>query len=362
MKLGNISQTIVQVPKFFYDPTKDIDAFKSRYDCLNTIKNTNKCFSFSKRTNLLHTNLDININNNPRLNSKIFDAINKEIYFPVYKRFLTPNAKNDEMKEDKYNTKSKLIKKFYNYKKKMFINEAFNPKLREDLMNSTYNLIEKIKSDYDLTLYSNFDSRSILNQNLNTRYSILYDTIKERKTDKEIFRKVIHNKIKSLRTINPKVKEILKKAIHKKILSIEKEENKKNPENIKKNINILLSNCKTNYLKLKYNNQENYGLSEKDLDFIEKNKSLTTRVNNNKKSIIYKGFPSKTRMEFTFSKKKKLIPKINFNSQIKENDNSFIQKRKEYGFSTFRNTNYKDVINDFWTRPLHKDAYILEEY
>ena len=66
----------------------------------------------------------------------------------------------------------------------MNINEDQGPKLRENIMNNTYNLIEKIKGDYDLTLYSNFDSRSTLNQNLNTRYSIFYETIKNKKTEK----------------------------------------------------------------------------------------------------------------------------------------------------------------------------------
>ena len=76
MKLGNISQTIVEVPKFFFDKTKDIDAFKSEYNDISTIKSSSRYFSFKKVKNILNSNLDINLNNNPRL-MRISDKINK---------------------------------------------------------------------------------------------------------------------------------------------------------------------------------------------------------------------------------------------------------------------------------------------
>ena len=358
MKFGNVSQTIVEVPKFFFDTTKDIDAFKSQYNNLNTINTSRKHFSFStrKNKNLLFSNLDINLNNNPRINNKL-DEINREIYLPIYQRYSTPDCpKNrefqDEAKNKKYSTRYKIITKFLNYKKKMNINEIQGPKLREEIMSNTYNLIEKIKSDYDLTLYSNFDSRTTLNQNLNTRYSIFSETTKNKKTEKELFRKVLSNKINSLRTINPKVKEFLKKINHKKNMYIQDEENKKNPERIKIEINKILQNTTTNLLKLKYNNIENYGYNEKDQYFINTHKPLTTRINNNKKSTLYNGFPSKTRMEFSISKKKILIPKMIFNKSLGQNKDDFIFKKKEIMINTCK--------NDIWSRPLHNDGFKLE--
>ena len=360
MKLGNVSQTIVEVPKFFFDKTKDIDAFKSQYHYTKTMNTSKNNYSFSKIRNLLDCNLDINFNNNPRIISKL-GGMNKEIYLPIYKRYFTPNYQKkkelpDENKNTKYSTRYKIIKKFLNYKKKMNINEMAGPKLREEIMNNTYNLIEKIKSDYDLTLYSNFDSRSTLNQNLNTRYSSFSETIKHKKTEKELFRKVLSNKINSLRTINPKVKEILKKINHKQNMYIKKEEDKKNPEKIRLRINNILKNTTSNLLRLQYNNKENYGYDKKDQYFIDTHKALTTRINNNKKSNLYNEFPSKTRMEFAISRKKILIPK----KIINEKD--FILRKEENEINTCRNEEFNKYLkNDMWSRPLHEDAFKLDD-
>ena len=362
MKLGNVSQTIVEVPKFFYDTTREIDAFKSNYRYLNTLKNGKRHFSFSD-TNILHTNLDININNNPRL-IKDTEKFNREIYIPIHKRFFTPNFKIvkkpiDEIKIKKYNPKHKIIKKFLNYKKKMNINETLCPKVREELMSTTYNLIERINNDYDLTLYSNFDSRVTLNQHLNKRYTILpYNHIGKIKTDKEMFRKVLTNKINSLRTINPKVKEILKKLNHKKNVYMTNEETKKSPEIIKSKINSILHNCNSNYLKLKYNNRDFY-YNKHDQKFIDKYQALTSRINNNKKSILYNEFPSKSRMEFGILRKKILNPKKILKNNSEENDNSFIQKRQEYGTDVY-SILYKNLTKNMWNRPMHEDAFKLD--
>ena len=364
MKLGNVSQTIVQVPKFFYDTTREIDAFKSNYRHMHTIKNEHRHFSFSD-SRILQTNLDININNNPRL-IKDTEKFNKELYLPLHKRFFTPNFKiikkpAEEIAIKKYNPKHKIIKKFLNYKKKMNINETLCPKVREELMSNTYNLIDRINNDYDLTLYSNFDSRVTLNKHLNKRYSILPYNHKDYKfkTDKEIFRKVLTNKINSLRTINPKVKEIIQKLNNKKNLYLRNEENKKNPERIKRQINSLLLNCHTNYLKLKYNNRENFFYNKQDQQFIDKYQSLTSRINNNKKSVLYNEFPSKTRMEFGILRKKILNPKKILKNFSEDTDNSFIQNRKEYGTDTY-NILYKNLTKNMWNRPLHEDAFKLE--
>lgn len=360
MKLGNVSQTIIQVPKFFFDTTKDIDAFKIQYNHTSTIKNSKTNFSFPRKKNILFCNLDINLNNNPRNNCKL-NEINKEIYLPIYKRNYTPNfqkrdEKLDQKKSTGYSTRYKIIKNFMNYKKKMNINEGLRLQLREELMNNTYNLIEKIKSDYDLTLYSNFDSRSTLNQNLNSRYSLFSEGTKNKKSEKELFRKVLNNKINSLRTINPKVKEIIKKINYKKNKFIEYEENKKNPERIKYEINSILQNTSSNLLKLKYNNLENFGYNKNDQYLIDSTKALTTRINNTKKSNLYKGFPSKTRIEFATSRKKILVPKIILNKLLKKNEDDFKIKKEHY-----KNQLFKGFLKDMWNRPLHEDAFKLDK-
>lgn len=361
MKLGNVSQTIVQVPKFFFDSTKDIDAFKCQYNQTFTLKNSKNHFSLGKRKNILYSNLDLNLNNNPRLKNNKFDEINNEIYLPIYQRYFTPNNKNDkeiseEKKKTKYSSRFKILKKYLNYKKKMNINEAVSPRLREEIMNNTYNLIEKINNDYDLTLYSNFDSRTTLNQNCNSRYSVFSETIKKKKSEKEIFRKVLSNKINSLRTVNPRVKEILIKLNHKRNKYFEQEENNKNPEKMKKEINKILQNTTSYLLKLKYNNKENLGYNENDQNLIDSKKAITTRINNNKNSTLYNGFPSKTRMEFS-SKKKILVPKKILNKFTNTNEDDLYQKRKEH----YRNQIYKGLLNDIWSRPLHEDSFKLDK-
>ena len=352
MKLGNISQSIVEVPKFFFDKTKDIDAFKSEYNDASTIKNSSRHFSFPKVKNILYSNLDINLNNNPRF-IRNFDERNKKIYKPTNKRDFTPNSVDyEEINDNKYSIRYKIIKNFMKYKKKL--NGNLGPKLREELMSETSDLLERIKNDYDLTLYSKFDSRSTLNQDVNKRISIF----PKRKSEKEIFRKILSNKIKSLRTVNPKVKEFIRRLNNKNNKIIEKEENNKNPEIIKNKIDTILQNTTTNLLKLIYNNKENYGYNKDDQYFIESQRSFTSRINNNKKSTLYKGFPSKTRMEFASTKKKILLPE----KILRKNKNDFILKRKEYGSNTCRNGKFNNYIKyDMWSRPLHEDAFKLDE-
>ena len=109
MKLGNVSQTIVEVPKFFYDTIREIDAFKSYHKYSNSLKNSENHSSFPNRKHLLYSNLDININNNPRLKYNKLDKINKDIYLPIYKRYFTPNCKtNKEIKEEIKDSKYKM--------------------------------------------------------------------------------------------------------------------------------------------------------------------------------------------------------------------------------------------------------------
>ena len=328
MKLGNISHTIVQVPKFFYDTTKDVDAFKLHYKHLirrKILKRNN----FTPR-NILTSNLDINLNLNPRLKNNLFDEISKEIYLPIYqKKFYSPICDNDNKDRYRYKPRYDHTKNYLKYKKISDINETLSPHLKQEIMNNTSNLIERINSDYDLTLYSNFNTRSTMNNFLSKRFSIINS--ENNKTDKEIFRKILTLKINNLRTINPKVKDVIKKLNHKKNIFTKKQELKKSPEIMRHKLTNILKKCNTNYtnfLSLKNNNQEKNFYSTKDTNFIEENKMLTERINNNRNSLFYNEFPSKTRMEFSTLRKKINIAK-HILRKLKKKD-SFNYHKKEF--------------------------------
>lgn len=360
MKLGNISQTIVPIPKFFYDPTKKLDAFKAHYESKMKKKDIIKrSHSYFCHKHLLHSNLDINLSNNPRNNFNKFEYLNKEVYIPKYQKFNTINNNKlkgtyfpDIIKKNKFSyipEKKRIFRSYLDYKKSTNINEILNKNLRDEIKDETNNLIEKINGDYDITKYSEFDSRTTFNKFFQTGYSSLTDVIKNSKSEQDIFKEVLKEKIYSLRTINSKTRESLKNNSFEKKLYTENYEDIKNPEKIRDKINNLLDNCQTNLLQLKYNNREPIQYNKKDQKFIEDNKFLTSRIN---RKILYKDFPSITRMEF--AKKKIIIPKklMKYISQ-----NNFFTKEK-YGLGKDELLNCQ---NNIWIRPLHKDAFKLHE-
>ena len=359
MKIGNVSQTITPVPNFFMDNKREIDAFKIHYQNKYGKKKLKRCNSYFRHQDLFNTNYDINLNNNPRVNFKKFDDLNKEIYIPIYKKYITPN--NTQKKDtyfpdiiDKTKSEIKLAKKniykdYLNYKKIININEKLNPRLRDEIMNNTYNLIERINSDYDLKKYTNFDTRTTFNKMNQTAYSNITNAIKKTKSQKDLFRKTLKDKVNSLKTINSKIKKAIQNNSYENDIYLEKIENKKNPEIIKSKIYLLLDNCKTNLINLKYNNKEPINYNKKDQKFIEDNKYLTSRINRTK---LFKNFPSKTRMEFNIKKIK--IPK----KLMKYNDNSNHFTKEQYGMDK---NELNKIQNDMWTRALHSDAYRLYE-
>ena len=351
MKLGNISQSIVSVPNFFMDMTKDIDAFKIHYRAKKNKNKVKNCNSYFTKNKLLHSNIDINTNHNPRKTNNKFSLINKEIYLPIYTKFNAQNitSKIKPKKNRVISGKSKAFQNYINFKNVTNINKKLNPDLRNDILNNTYNLIEKINSDYDLTKYSNFDSRTTFNKNYQINYS-LFDNLKKSNTEKDLFRRTLKDKINSLKTINSKTKEIIKNFNeNNSYLFMENNKINENQENIKNSIDYLLNSCTSNLLKLKYNNKEPYEYNKKDKIFIEDNKYLTSRIN---KTNIYKDFPSKTRIEF--NRKKILTPKkiMKYFGQ-----SNYITKEK-YGMGEDELNN---IQNDIWIRPLHHDAYKLQE-
>ena len=354
MKLGNISQTIVPVPNFFMDITKDVDAFKVYYENKNNKKKIKRCHSYFSKIDLLNSNLDININNNPRATNQKFSEINKELYIPIYKKIKTPNnsEKNNkyfpDLKSKKNKATSGKIKEFLNYKKSN-INRKINEELRNEILNNTYNLIERVNSNYDLTKYTNFDSRVTFNKHFQTGHSRLSNAIKKTYSEKDLFKKALKEKVLSLKTINSNAKELIKNSSYRNHFYIENKGINKKKEEKKNSIDQILDNCKNNLLKLKYNNKEPFIYNKKDRDFIKDNKFLTSRIN---RTNLYKKFPSKTRIEFNM--KKIIIPKKLMKYFGK---NNYLTKEK-YGMGKDELVN---IQNDMWTRPLHQDAYKLYE-
>ena len=352
MKLGNISQTIVPVPNFFMDTTKDIDAFKVYYENKNNKKRIKRCHSYFSKSDLLSSNLDININNNPRVTNQKFYDLNKELYVPIYQKLKTPS--NFEVKNTKFpdfkNTKNKeiscKIKEYLNFKKTK-INKKMNEDIRKEILNNTYNLIERINSNYDLTKYTNFDSRTTFNKHFQTGYSRLTDAIKKTYSEKDLFKKALKEKAHSLKSINSKTKDFIKNNSYGNHLCIIDKGINIDQEEKKNSIDQILNNCQNNLLKLQYNNKEPFIYNKKDRDFIKDNKFLTSRIN---RTNLYKDFPSKTRIEFNM--KKIIIPKKLMKYFGKSN---YLTKEK-YGMGKDELVN---IQNEMWTRPLHHDAYKL---
>ena len=166
MKLGNVSQSIIPVPKFFLNK-RSLDLFTSKTSNTETIpfdrhlkksnikdKNKKKFRnkSYYRAKDILALNCDLNINLNPRSYSRQSNTDNTERYIPLYHRNTYQN--NAEIKQTyfpdiidmnpiKSNTmasKTSSFQKYKEYRKKMNIEGLVNPDLRKDIMYNTQNL------------------------------------------------------------------------------------------------------------------------------------------------------------------------------------------------------------------------------
>ena len=410
MKLGNISQTIVPVPNFFMDQkTRPLETFQlynktdsDFYKNKNKIKskfnikplkinNTqieldeNSCittrpfqkFSF-KRPNsyyrdrdVLTTFYNLNINHNPRSFSRQWIEMNQEKYIPIYHQKNYPDL--TKMKKgffsdivdinniDKYKKgKKKIISKLYQdwekYKKDENLEEFLEPNLREDIKNNTKNLIDRINMNYDIKNWTDFDSRVTHNRFFQTAYSPINNVIKNSESLKDKFGNALKEKALSLKNINERTRKVIEKSMNNtEDNNGENVSNKKNDINNEEYYDMLMDNCTSNLLKLRYNNSEKPEYNEKDQKFIEDTKYITSRLN---KTKLFKDFPSKTREEF--NEKKIIIPKnlqkaSKYNGKITlkdkyGNDNDYVDKMIQ-----------EDYLKVMWKRPLHKDAYKLHE-
>ena len=418
MKLGNISQSIVKVPNFFFNRKyRSIETFninsktesnikispKNRKkknlslkqkimtelnmeynDPLkqkimkNNIKRRNSGFS---DRNILTTFLDMNINNNPRYTGRYWLNYNKEKYIPNYynNNFINKTEINQNIfpeiidmnkpKIPKINSKKKNNKKtdtiitkendssknFFNYKKycdTMNTNKLLCPDLRNELMNDTRNLIDRINMNYDLTSWNKFDTRTTLNRFFQNEFSPISKVIKTSPNIRDKFIETLNKKASGLTTVNIQVKKNNLKRFYNK--NDDSNDNKNNNED--KALDKLLDKNKSNLTKLKYNNTTNLEYNEQDKMFIKENEYITKKLN---KTKLFSQFPSKTREEFNTKKIFKYKELFKINKPIK----NLIQKDKygddndidKYSNKSEKNTFYKQM----WTRPLHKDAFKL---
>ena len=409
MKLGNISQTVVEVPNFFINrkdrpiETFDISNIKTGPN-INIIKKKNlslknklkteleietNCLLKSKIKNkhirkrnenfsdnkILTTFYDININNNPRFKQRFWLNMNKEKYIPIYhymnnlinKTQLNLNFfpgiidmnkpkeknKNKNKKHNKNDDTYTLPIKINSYKKYLDnnnINKLISPNLRQELMNDTQNLINKINMNYDLTSWNKFGTRTTSNRLIQTEYSPITDAIKNSANIRDKFIDTINQKVTGLKTINNLVKKNNIKIFYER--NINDDKNMYNNNYIEKSFDVLLDKNRSKLLNLKFNNISKLDYNENDKRFIKENEYITKEINKiNKKSNLYKEFPSKTREEFNTKKILKYKELFRINKPI----NDFLKKDK-YGTDNNNNSNSEEKM---WTRPLHKDAFKL---
>ena len=316
MKLGNVSQSIVPVPKYFLN-NKSIDLIKSysktetNFSSKNNIhkkkKSRNK--SYYRTKDIFSMNLDFNINLNPRYNHLKSFTENTKKYIPIYhtqkyknnsemKGTYFPdiiymnNIKNIPKNIEKEKVKS-VIQQYQEYKKSNNIEQKINPDLISDLVHNTENLITKINMDIDFERWKKFDSRTTMNLFFQPAYSPLTDFNQNNKSEKDNFRDTLKNKAMGLTTISNKAKAAIQKNIYEN--ELEKKCDELEEKKRAKKLEILIENSKNNFLKLRFNNTNRPSYNLNDREFIWENKAITNRLNRTK---LYKDFPSPIREEF----------------------------------------------------------------
>jgi hypothetical protein len=359
MKLGNISQTIVPVPKFYTDKnTRTVDIFKSnnKFRKNALIKRSN---SYFRSKDLFSINCDLNINNNPRTFNHEWEGSDELKYVPIYDRGIFPNNANRKntyfpniidtfkvKKKDDPSNKNEFnnVKKFL---KNTDLNNFLKKDLRQEILDNTKNLIDRINVTYDMSQWNGFDCRTTMNLIHQPAYSPIYDVIRRTNSYKEDYLKIIDEKSLGLKTISDKTKKSLEKRIRKKQL----DNKNKTVYSLWRNnsdLNILLNRNKTNLLELRKNNKVPLEYSKEDQKFVEENKSITKKINN---CELYKHFPSKTRMEFEIKKLSPLRKKFSFDDEWGCIDiNNYKSKKENF-----------HCLGPMWIRPLHVDAYKIRK-
>jgi hypothetical protein len=344
MKIGNVSQTIVPVPSFFLDQdTRKLETF--------TLYNKDRRQpTYYRDRDLFTRHFDMNINHNPRI-SRNTRSINKEKYVPLYHRDNYPS--NSALKETYFphiidNSLSRTTYpdsewgKYKDYLNKTNYNELVRPKLRDEIMNNTQNLLERINAKYDIDRWSQFDTKVTFNKYYQTAYSPITDYINNNTSFKDAFNETLRSKADSLRTLNPQAK----RNVNNNLKKIEQEKEEENVDGGNEcDLDRMLEDCKENLLQLKKENKSPFEYNKEDQKFINDNKYMMKRFNN---TTLYKEFATPIRMEF--DEKKVRVPKKRF--KITELDNHITKDKYSFNEKELYNCQ-----NDMWNRPLHKDAF-----
>ena len=357
MKLGNVSQSIVPVPKFFTDKSvRTIEIFKPD-DISQKKSNNNRKKNYFRSYDLYTSNKDINLNHNPRTFTNEKEKYDEKKYIPIYDRtFYKSNADQKEtyfphiintfkVKALDVPSNKNGYKNVFKYLRNTNLNHFLKHDLRQEIMDNTKNLIDRINITYDLKKWNDFNSRTTMNKEFQPAYSPLTDAIQSTGDYKEEFVKTLHKKSLGLKTITEKSKTILKKNIKNKERYMKNKTFNNSMAKNRSDLDRLLDNNRSNLLNLKSNNMEPMEYSKENKEFIEKNKSITNSVNDSIK--LYKYFPSMTRKEFEV---KKVFPKKKKNSVVDDwgviDINKYKSKKEIFS-----------CLDNIWKRPLHFDAY-----
>jgi len=414
MKLGNVSQTIVPVPNFFFNrkhhPIETFNTYNKTEPNIKTtfnftkkhltskqkiktqlametnlslkteINDNNKSnktrkINFKRRNsnfsdrNILTTFYDININNNPRFHERYWLNSNKEKYIPNYYKNNLPNMTqiNETFFPEIIDT-NKIKNLSVNKKNKNSKNDMFK------MMSNFYNykkyknntLIKKLSPDLRQELQS--DTRNLIDK-INMNYDLsAWNKFDSRTTMNRFFQtgySPISDVVKNTESIRDKFIE----TINKKAMGLKTINNQVQKNNIKyfnninydvnnirekkeeKSVDELLEKNKSNLIKLKYNNITKLQYNDNDKKFIKENEYITKKIN---KTKLYKEFPSKTRAEFNTKKIITYKQLFKVNKPIK----NMIPKDK-YGDDVYEIEKKTEIYNmgKMWKRPLHDDAY-----
>ena len=369
MKLGNVSQSIVPVPKFFTDKSvRTIELFKEKPQSQKKILNKRKP-NYYRSIDIITSNKDININHNPRTFTNDKDNFDKKKYVPLYDRvFYESNADKKETYFpniiDTFKVKTLDVpsnkneyKNVHKFLKNTNLNNFLKKDLRQEIMDNTKNLIDRININYDLYKWDQFSCRTTMNKQLSPAYSPLTDVIQNSVDYKEDFLNSLHKKSLGLKTITEKSKSIIKNNLikkdkkdffrRKKVFDYNCNNNSNMTKN-KSDLDRLLDTNRSNLLSLKNNNKEIIEYSKEEQNFIDKNKKVTASIN---KCQLYKYFPSMTRKEFEINK---VFPKKKRNTNIDDWGVIDIDKYKS-------KKEIFSCLDKMWKRPLHYDAYQINK-
>ena len=130
--------------------------------------------------------IEINLNRNPRFSIQIYEDKNKEKNIPIYNRkkyksnsglkatcfpYIIDRSKNGQ------NIKKQIMKNIQTIKIKLIIQNFFQPKLRQEIFETTNNLLDRINANYDMDRWNKFDHNTQFHKFFQTTYSPIIDVI-----------------------------------------------------------------------------------------------------------------------------------------------------------------------------------------